>query len=226
MGAASACRQAGPPSIKEIMKQGILITLEGNEGCGKSTQIKLLYAYLKKKHKNVFLTREPGGTKIGDAIRQVLLDPANKGMSAATETLLYMASRAQIIEEVIKPRLQKGQIVLCDRWLDATVAYQGFGGGVDVDWIRRLGQEVTQSVTPQLSLYLDLPVKAGLKRATSHKKADRMEQKNISFHERVRKGFLWIAKKDPKRFKRIVLNPKDSIEVVFEKIKKEVERAV
>ena len=161
------------------MKKGILITLEGNEGCGKSTQIRLIYDHLKKKRKNVFLTREPGGTKIGDAIRQVLLDPKNKGMSGISETLLYMASRAQIVKEVIQPRLLKGQIVLCDRWLDATVAYQGFGEGVNVQWIQKLGEEVTQGISPTLSLYLDLPVRVGLKRATSHKQADRMERKNI-----------------------------------------------
>jgi dTMP kinase len=206
------------------MKPGILITLEGNEGCGKSTQIKLLYHYLKKKGKSVFLTREPGGTKIGDGIRQVLLDTKNSGMSPITETLLYMASRAQIIQEVIAPRLKKGQIVLCDRWMDATVAYQGFGGGVDVEWIHRLGKEITQGVTPALSIYLDLPVKIGLKRATSHKAADRMEKKNIQFHEKVRNGFLWISKKDPKRFKRISLHAEDSKEIVFEKILKELHR--
>ena len=208
------------------MKKGILITLEGNEGCGKSTQIKLLYDYLKKKRKNVFLTREPGGTRIGDAIRSVLLDPKNKGMNGPTETLLYMASRAQLVEEVIGPRLRMGQIVLCDRWMDATVAYQGFGEGVDVRWIRRLGEEVTRGIRPSLSLYLDLPVKAGLKRARSRKKADRMERKSVLFHERVRKGFLWIAKKDTKRFKRIVLSERHSEAAVFEKIKREIDRVL
>ena len=205
--------------------KGILITLEGNEGCGKSTQIKLLYAYLRKRRKNVFVTRDPGGTRVGDAIRQVLLDPKNK-ISGTAETLLYMASRAQIVEEVIAPRLKNGQIVLCDRWLDATLAYQGFGEGVDVAWIRSLGKEVTQGIVPDLSLYLDLSVRAGLRRATSHKSADRMERKNILFHERVRKGFLWIAKKEPGRFRRIEIAESDSIPMVHKKILKEIHRVI
>lgn len=200
--------------------KGILITLEGNEGCGKSTQIKLLYNNLKKKKLPVFLTREPGGTRIGDSIRQILLDPANKKISGVTETLLYMASRSQLVDEVIKPHLEKGEIVLCDRWLDATVSYQGFGAGVDVNWIRSLGDQATQGVRPVLSIYLDLPVKVGLRRATSHKKADRMERKNILFHQNVRRGYLWIAKNEPQRFKRIAIDEADSVQTVHEKIKK------
>lgn len=202
-----------------MKKKGLLITLEGNEGCGKSTQIKLLYDYLKKKKLPVFLTREPGGTRIGDGIRQLLLDPKNKEMSGECETLLYMASRSQLVSEVLKPHLEKGEIVLCDRWLDATVAYQGFGAGIDVNWIRALGIHATQGISPTLTIYLDLPVKIGMRRATSHKKADRMEKKNILFHEKVRRGYLWVAKKEPKRFKRIPLQEKDSIVTIHEKIK-------
>ena len=170
----------------------------------------------------LLLTREPGGTQIGDSIRKILLDPANKKISGVTETLLYMASRSQLVGEVIKPHLEKGEIVLCDRWLDATVAYQGFGEGVNVHWIWTLGKQATQGIRPALSLYLDLPVRSGLKRATSHKKADRMEKKNIAFHEKVRQGYLWIAKNEPRRFKRIALEEKDGVRAVHEKIKKMV----
>jgi len=204
------------------MKKGMLITLEGNEGCGKSTQIKLLYDFLKKKGKKVFLTREPGGTPVGDAIRQILLDNKNKSLTPVAETLLYMASRAQLVEEVILPRLKKGEIVLCDRWSDATVAYQGFGGGLDVKWIRSLADKATQGVHPTLSLFFDLPLEIGLKRAVSHKKADRMEMKSLLFHRKVRQGYEWIARHDPKRFRRIKIHEKDSIEAVHEKIKAEV----
>ncbi len=203
----------------------MLITLEGNEGCGKSTQTKLLYAFLKKK-KRVFLTREPGGTRLSDAIRNILLDNKNKGVSGVTETLLYMASRAQLVTEVIAPRLKRGEIVLCDRWMDSTVAYQGFGAGIDIAWIRALGEEATQGIEPALTLFLDLPLEEGLKRAVSHKKADRMERKSLLFHRKVRRGYDWIARKEPKRFKRVIISPKDSIEAVHEKIKKEVLRVL
>lgn len=208
------------------MKKGILITLEGNEGCGKSTQIKLLYNKLRKTHKKVFLTREPGGTVVGDAIRDILLDRKNKHLSATSETLLYMASRSQLVTQVIAPKLRQGQLVLCDRWMDATVAYQGFGGGVDVEWIRMLGKFATQGIKPDLSLYLDLSVRVGLKRALKRNKADRLEAKNISFHERVRKGFLWIAQEEPRRFKRIVMSENDRIDEVEQKIWSEVSRVL
>ena len=206
--------------------KGILITLEGNEGCGKSTQIRLLYNFLIKNKKKVFLTREPGGTRVGDSIREVLLDNKNKSLTPLAETLLYMASRAQLVQEVIFPRLKKGQIILCDRWSDATVAYQGFGGGMDAGWIKALGEKATQGIKPALSLFLDLPLEAGLRRAVSHKKADRMEKKALLFHKKVRRGYEWIARQEPKRFRRIKISPKDSVETVAEKIKKEVLRVL
>ena len=202
--------------------KGILITLEGNEGSGKSTQIRLLHNYLKKKGRRVFLTREPGGTRVGDGIRKILLDNRHQKMTAVTETLLYMASRAQLVEEVIKPRLKKGEIVLCDRWLDATLAYQGYGGGVDKKWIESLGQEVTQGIHPKSSLFLELPLACGLRRARQHKKADRMERKEMGFHRRVRQGYLRIAKVEPRRFKRIKIKESDGMSLVHDKIMKAV----
>ncbi len=209
-----------------MSSKGILITLEGNEGCGKSTQIKLLHEFLKSQKKRVYLTREPGGTRIGDSIREVLLDNKNKSLTPLAETFLYMASRAQLVQEVILPRLKKGEIILCDRWSDATVAYQGFGGGMDAGWIRSLGEKATQDVKPTLSLFLDLPLEVGLRRAVSHKKADRMEKKTLLFHRKVRRGYEWIVRQEPRRFRRIRIAPKDSIEIVAEKIKKEVLRVL
>jgi dTMP kinase len=158
--------------------KGVLITLEGNEGCGKSTQIKLLASYLKRKGLKVFMTREPGGTKTGDAIRELLLS-TDHDISAECETLLYMASRAQLVKEVILPRMNRGEVVLCDRWMDATLAYQGFAGGVDTQWIRRVGRGAVGGVEPKLSLYLDLPVKEGMRRALRRRKADCMEKKSM-----------------------------------------------
>lgn len=206
--------------------KNILITLDGTDGCGKSTQIKLLYDFLKKEGYSVFLTREPGGTAVGDAVREILLDNKNTALLPITETLLYMASRTQLIYEVIKPQLKKGHIVLCDRWLDATIAYQGSAGGVDIAWIKTIAQKVTQGITPTLSLYLDLPVKIGLARATRHKKADRMEKKNILFHQKVRRGYLAIAKQEPKRFKTIALCENDSVEAIHERIKEMVKGVI
>jgi len=208
-----------------LSSRGILITLEGNEGCGKSTQIHLLYDWLKKEGKKVFQTREPGGTAIGDQIRAILLSPKND-LSPLTETFLYMASRSQLVAEVVKPHLLKGEIVLCDRWLDATVAYQGYAGGVEVKWIQTLGKIATQGVLPALSLYLDLPVKIGLKRISKRSSADRIEKKSILFHEKVREGFLAIASQEPKRFKRLAIFEQDSIAVIHERIQKEVERVL
>lgn len=209
-----------------MKKRGILITLEGNEGSGKSTQIKLLGSYLKRKGCSVFVTREPGGTRIGDGIRKVLLDNKNKKMTAECETLLYMASRAQLVEEVIKPKLKAGNIVLCDRWLDATVAYQGYGGGIEVSWIKALGKWAVQGVKPSLTLFLDLPLLAGLRRAKSHKAADRMEKKAILFHKNVRRGYLKILREEPSRFRRIAVGEKESVLRIHEKIKKAVQRVL
>ena len=209
-----------------MTKKGFLITLEGNEGCGKSTQIKLLRQTLKKEGYSVYLTREPGGTRIGNRVRHILLDPENMEMSAECETLLYMASRAQLIEEVLKPKLNEGKIVLCDRWLDATLAYQGYGGGVDVEWIRNLGSVVTSGLAPKVTIFMDLPVEIGLKRATSFKEADRMEQKKILFHKKVHAGYLRIAQREPRRIKHLKIKADDTIWVVHEKIKKIVQRVL
>jgi len=202
-----------------VSRKGIFITLEGNEGCGKSTQIRLLYDYLKKKGRPVFLTREPGGTRIGDGIRKILLDLKSKKMTPVCETLLYMASRAQLAEEAIVPKLKEGKIVLCDRWLDATVAYQGYGAGVEVRWIRGLGQAACRGLIPARTLFLELPLLAGLRRARKRKKADRMEQKALLFHKKVRAGYLKIAKAEPRRFKRIRVRDEDSISDVHKKIR-------
>lgn len=203
-----------------MSKKGILITLEGSEGCGKSTQIKLLRQYLKKEGYSVYLTREPGGTHIGNMVRHILLDPKNKEMTPECETLLYMASRAQLIEEVVRPKLAEGKIVLCDRWLDATLAYQGYGGGVNIEWIRALGRVATAGVSPKLTILMDLPVEVGLKRATSFKAADRMEQKKSLYHKKVHAGYIEIARREPRRIKQLKIRENDTIWVVHEKIKK------
>jgi dTMP kinase len=178
--------------------RGKFITFEGSEGCGKSTQSGLLYGYLKKKGYPAVYLREPGGTSISEKIRKILLDPGNH-ITAECETLLYMAARSQLVAGVIKPALSKGKIVICDRFLDSTLAYQGSGLGVDIALIKRLGNFVTGGIKPDLTIFLDLPVKRGLKHRKLQK--DRIEKRSIAYHLRVRRGYLKLAILEPKRIK-------------------------
>ena len=174
------------------------ITFEGSEGCGKSTQSEMLFSYLKSRGARVVYLREPGGVKLSELIRTILLDPSNK-ISAQAETLLYMAARAQVVEEIIKPALEAKKIVVCDRFLDSTIAYQGYGLGIDIKLIKFLGNFATQGIKPDLTIFLDLPVKSGLK--YRHNCKDRIEQRCVSYHEKVRKGYLSLAKEEPQRIK-------------------------
>ncbi|MBU4346378.1 MAG: dTMP kinase [Candidatus Omnitrophica bacterium] len=191
------------------MKKGIFITFEGSEGCGKSTQSRLLYGYLKRKGHSVIYLREPGGTKISEKIRKVLLDPDNKSMSAIAETFLYMAARAQVVSEVIRPALEKGRIVICDRFLDSTLAYQGYGLGIDIRSIKLMGDFVTGNIKPDLTIFLDLPVKKGLKVCGRVK--DRIEKRPLDYHMRVRRGYLRLAAFQPRRIKVIKLDKNKSV---------------
>lgn len=181
------------------MIKGFFITFEGSEGCGKSTQSKSLYDYLKRKGFSVIYLREPGGTKISEKIREILLDSKNDSMSAESEMLLYMAARAQVVAELIKPALLKGKIVICDRFLDSTLAYQGYGLGMDKCLIQQIGDFVTGGIKPDLTFLMDLPVKAGLSHRSGLK--DRIEKRSLSYHDRVREGYLSLAKEEPQRIK-------------------------
>ena len=179
--------------------KGKFITFEGSEGSGKSTHAKLLKDYLKKEGFSVELIREPGGTAISEKIRNIILDPENKFMTDICETLLYMAARVQIVKEVIKPALEKGKIVICDRFLDSTIVYQGYGGGINLDLIKKLGKLATLGIKPDLTFLLDIETREGLKRAGKIK--DRIELKSLDYHRRVREGYLTLAKKEPSRIK-------------------------
>lgn len=201
------------------MKKGKFISFEGSEGSGKSTQAGLVYEYLKKKKIPVVLLREPGGVKISEAIRRLLLDVKNTDMTKESETLLYMASRAQLVEEVLKPALNEGKVVLCDRFLDSTIAYQGFGNGVDVGAIREIGKFATQKIGPGLTLLFDIETEKGLSRTNAVK--DRIELRSLKYHRRVRRGYLQLAKREPKRFRVIKVNK--GKEEIFEIVREYVD---
>ncbi len=202
--------------------KGKFITLEGSEGSGKSTQSALILDYLKSKNLPVMLLREPGGVKISEKIREMLLDVHHKAMGDECETLLYMAARAQLVKEVLKPALDKGQIVLCDRFLDSTIAYQGWGNGVDVDAIESMGKFAVGKIKPDLTLLFDIDPQQGLSRTNAKK--DRIELRSLQYHARVRQGYLALAKKEPERIKVIRVDaPKEEI---FERVKTYIDKVL
>ena len=202
------------------MARGVFITFEGVEGAGKSTQIRLLEAHLKAQGREVVVTREPGGTTIAEAIRRVLLDPNHDAMTATTELLLYEAARAQHVEERIRPLVNEGRIVLCDRFADSTTAYQSGGRGLPRDVIGQLHEIAAGGLLPDLTVLIDLPPEIGLVRATQAV-ADRMEGESLAFHERVRAEFLRLAREDRARIK--VVDGLLSVEALAEEIGKHVD---
>jgi dTMP kinase len=221
----------------------LFITFEGIEGCGKTTQIHHLTAYLQRSQRPHLVTREPGGTPAGEQIRQILLSSPNTPLEPMVELLLFVAARAQHLQEVIRPALQAGKTVICDRFTDATLAYQGFGRGLDLEWIEEIQNRVMGSIKPDLTFLLDLPVEEGLRRARSrveknkvgrskklavdngqmefrlhltHVDQDRLERKSLDFHRRVRDGYLGLAQRDPQRI--IVLDGMKDEEVLHQEI--------
>ena len=177
------------------MKRGLFITFEGPDGSGKSTHAKLLAGWLRRRGRRVLLTREPGGTAIGMKLRRILLRDA---MDAAVELLLYEASRAVLVSEVIRPALKAGKIVILDRFQDSTWVYQGWAGGMDRPLVERLGEIATGGLRPHRTILLDIPARQGLTRV---RRPNRMEAKPIAFHEKVRSGYLFLAKWDKKRIR-------------------------
>ncbi len=211
--------------------EGVFITFEGIEGSGKSTQIVLLANYLAAHGKAVALTREPGGTAIGDQVRKILLDPANTALNPKAELLLYAAARAQHLEELIRPELRAGKVVLCDRFSDATLAYQGYGRKLDLEMIRALDRIVTSGARPDLTILLDINAAAGLARARGRNSSRgleaeaRFENEDIAFHERVRQGYLALAEQEPGRFRVVAASPTpDEIQNNIRKIAEDIFR--
>ncbi len=201
--------------------RGKFITLEGVEGTGKTTQCALLCDYLRGREIDLLETREPGGTRLGEDIRPLLLAPADHGPCAEAELLLFLAARAQLAAEAIRPALDCGKWVVCDRFSDATLAYQGYGRGVDLDAIRRLNEFATGGLKPDVTILLDLDVETGIRRAIEGKKefcgnGDRMEKESAEFHRLVRKGYLQIAEQEPDRIRTIQVT--GSIQEIHETI--------
>lgn len=201
------------------------ITFEGPEGSGKSTQIVLLAEALERAGSRVLATREPGGTPIGNAVRAILLDRLHTEMSPRAETLLFNAARAQIVDQVIRPALAAGQIVLCDRYADSTLAYQGYGHGQSLDDLRRLGAYATGGLTPDLTIYLDIDVRAGLQRkqAGAAEEWNRMEEKTLAYHQAVRQGYWALAAAEPQRW--LVIDATQSIAAIHGEIMQRVQQA-
>ncbi len=207
--------------------KGTFITFEGIEGSGKSTQIALLANYLTARGVRYVLTREPGGTLIGDQIRKILLDPANRVLDPAAELLLYAASRAQHLREIIVPALAGGANVLCDRFSDATLAYQGYGRGLNIEMIRALDQIVTAGMRPDLTLLFDIEAASGIARARGRNNSRgleaeaRFENEELAFHERVRQGYLALLAQEPERIQ--VVDASSSAEAIQAKVRKIVD---
>ena len=181
-----------------MSERGVLLSFEGGEGCGKSTQIARLARRLEAAKVPVLVLREPGGTAVGEAVRAILLDTSHAEMSPGAELLLYEAARAQLVAELIEPALDAGRVVILDRFYDSTTAYQGYGRGLPLAQVAELNAVATGGLRPDRTLLLDIEVCVGIKRATS-RHADRIEAEATSFHERVREGFLSIARDEPER---------------------------
>ena len=196
------------------MKKGLFITFEGADGCGKTTQINLLKEYLENQGYEVVLTREPGAKGLGEKVREILLN-YDGVVSDRCESFLFLADRAQNIDIIVNPAVAAGKIVLCDRHIDSTVAYQGFGRELDRKRIKMLNDIATNGRKPDLTIVFDIDVETSMKRVGKEK--DRMESAGIEFHNRVRNGYLEIAKEEPERIK--VVNAAASIDVVFENVK-------
>lgn len=203
------------------MKKGLFITFEGADGCGKTTQLNLLAQLLKEKGQEVIITREPGAKGLGEKVREILLNYDGE-VSSNCEAFLFLADRAQHIDLIVRPAIAQGKIVLCDRHTDSTLAYQGYGRGVDLAQLKMLNGLATSGFVPDLTFVFDIDVETSMARVGKNK--DRMESAGVEFHEKVRSGYLEIAKQEPDRVK--VINSKDSIENIFEQVKNEMQRRI
>ena len=211
-------------SATKMSHHGWFITFEGPDGCGKTTQVKLLAEHLKAQGLDFVLTREPGGTDIGEQIRDVVHDPANTAMHPRTEVLLYMASRAQHVEQLIRPSLEQGRIVLCDRYADSSLAYQGYGHQLNLESVRQLIAFATAGLKPDLTVYLDIDPQEGLRRRQAARDEgaewNRLDDYELAFHRRVREGYQQLIDQEPERW--LIIDASGSLEEVQTAVRREV----
>lgn len=208
------------------------ITFEGGDGTGKTTQIRAVENYLRNRGRACLVTREPGGTALGKLIRTVLLEVGTDDIAPATELFLYLADRTQHVQEILLPAIQAGKIVLCDRFTDSTLAYQGYGRGIALDWLRGLNDRASKGLRPDMTLLFDCPVSVGLERTAGRRAQaaldavaeDRFEREKLDFHERVRGGFHELASAEPQRFR--IIDAARSIGDVTEQIREIIDREV
>ena len=195
---------------------GLFITMEGTDGAGKSTQLNLLSNYLKNKGFNVIFVREPGGTKISEKIRDIILDIDNQEMHYMTETLLYASSRAQLVNQVILPELKKGSVVLCDRFVDSSIVYQGIARHIGIDVVKKINNIATGGLIPDITFFLDLSPKRAIERKKEQKELDRLESEKMYFYKNVYNGYQKLIKQDSKRIK--VIDATQSIQNIHQNI--------
>jgi dTMP kinase len=199
------------------MNKGLFISFEGADGTGKSTQVRLLTEYLRSEGYDVLLTREPGGTVISERIRNIILDPSTPEMDGHTEALLYAASRAQLVAEVLRPAIESGKIVICDRFMDSSIAYQGYARGLGQDTIRMINEFAVHGLQPDITFFMDLPPEKAMLRVESQGHKDRLEAEDMNFHDKVYQGFKELSRFYDKRYVRI--DASESIEEISEKIR-------
>ena len=203
------------------MKKGLLISIEGLDGSGKTTQIEMLKKHLENLGEKVIVLREPGGTNIGEQIRTILLDHKNTEMNDVAEMFLYAASRAQLFSQIIKPNLESGIIVICDRFIDSSIVYQGYGRGLDVDDVIKANLTAIQNRLPDITLFIDINAMTSLERRMNASKADRLEREAIQFHERVYEGYIKLSKIFKDRI--IIINGEGKIKDISNQMIKEVD---
>ena len=198
-------------------ERGLFISMEGTDGSGKTTQIGLITDYIRSMGREAVIVREPGGTRISERIRAVILDPGHAEMGFCTEMLLYAAARAQLVSEIIKPALEQGKIVICDRFVDSTYAYQGFGRGIDLEVLKNVNKIATDGIMPDITFFFDLDPVTALSRRIASSTTDRIENEKIEFHRKVHAGYVRLAEIYPDRIRRIDGNR--SVEAIWKDIK-------
>lgn len=207
------------------MKQGIFISIEGPEGAGKTTIINMLTEQLELEGQQVISTREPGGIDIAEQIREVILNKSNTAMDSRTEALLYAAARRQHLVEKVRPALAEGKMVLCDRFIDSSLAYQGYARGLGIDEVFSINKFAIEDMMPSITLYFDLDPRIGLERISKNKgrEINRLDLENVEFHEKVREGYLQLVERFPERM--VKIDASKPVEEVFKEAKKQIEQS-